>query len=645
MKHIFLFLCMMIGFFGEAMPAFGQQEFDPGEAHYLWPTEASSYLTSTFAETRSAHFHAALDIKTWGQRGYEVYATRDGVVDRVAIGPKGYGKVVYLKHNDGSYSVYAHLLSFNSELQQLADSIRFSENYRFEFERFWGWKNIEVKQGDVIGYSGASGIGPPHLHFELRTPTHKPFNPLLTNLSVKDNVAPRISGIAIEPLSPESSIEGENKIFTKRAWGQKEHYNLGTVEINGPIGLGINAFDKSNRVHNSYAVYELSMSVNGRELFTSKVDSFSYHETDQMFIDRVYPILQKSGKGYQRLYIADGNSLPFYTTDESKGILDLEPGIHDVRIRATDFFGNSTTASLTLNVSEKDIPLADLSKDLSSSKKSIPPSHQWNWFRDWLTLDQSQWQRVTIGSTDAGKFIPHDNGLAINLKELNNLFLNTPDLGPLMMRRVMPNSTTYVSSEDLQNFTIFPPQAFYDTVSVGMSVRNHKPDSISVDLLPEAYPTQKDFQFYAGRSPDLTDTDRLSFYYLDRDDHEWDLAPTVFKEDYIVVEAESLGSFVMLRDTTAPKLYDPRVVKRPDGQWLVMIKVLDNLSGIDHNATQISVNGVRGIAEYEPEDNRFVYYHPEFVPSPTLNIEVTAFDKIGNKRSAVFHIEDHPAKK
>ncbi len=100
---------MMLGCFGAA---FGQQEFDPQKAHYLWPTEASPYLTSTFAETRSAHFHAALDIKTWGQRGYEVYATRDGVVDRIAIGPRGYGKVVYLKHNDGSYSVYAHLLSF-----------------------------------------------------------------------------------------------------------------------------------------------------------------------------------------------------------------------------------------------------------------------------------------------------------------------------------------------------------------------------------------------------------------------------------------------------------------------------------------------------------------------------------------------------
>ena len=36
---------------------------------YIWPTDASPYLTSTFAETRSTHFHSGIDIKTWGREG------------------------------------------------------------------------------------------------------------------------------------------------------------------------------------------------------------------------------------------------------------------------------------------------------------------------------------------------------------------------------------------------------------------------------------------------------------------------------------------------------------------------------------------------------------------------------------------------
>ncbi|HET6527111.1 MAG TPA: peptidoglycan DD-metalloendopeptidase family protein, partial [Balneolaceae bacterium] len=130
------------------------QAFSPKAAHYLWPNEASHYLTSTFAETRSDHFHAALDLKTWGQRGYEVYATRAGIVHRIVIGPTGYGKAVYLQHPDGSYSVYAHLMAFNDGLQQLADSIRFADDYKFTIDRLLDNRNIEVEQGEVIGISG-----------------------------------------------------------------------------------------------------------------------------------------------------------------------------------------------------------------------------------------------------------------------------------------------------------------------------------------------------------------------------------------------------------------------------------------------------------------------------------------------------------
>lgn len=642
-KTLLLFLILISSQWGKSLFA-QQQTFDPSGAHYVWPTEASSYLSSTFAETRSSHFHAALDIKTWGRRGYKVYATRDGIVDRISIGPRGYGKVVYLKHADNSYSVYAHLLSFNPQLQQLADSIRFAEDYKFEIERFLGWKGIEIKQGDVIGYSGASGIGPPHLHFELRTPSHKPFNPLLTNLSVRDDIAPQISGISIEPLSPESSIEGENAIFTKRSWGKKTRYNFGTIDISGPVGLGINAFDQSNGVYNSYAVYELSMSVDGKELFKSRVDSFSYRETDQMFIDRVYPILQESNKGFQRLYIADGNSLPFYSTSRRKGQLNLSPGKHSVTIRAIDYYGNTSIASLRLNVQEKSAVHPDLSKS-SAVEKPISPPDTWNWFSDWVTLTETQFEEVTIGLADYRRYIRHNNGVAVNLKEAENIFMNIPRIGPVLLYRVEPNAMNIISTEDLKNFAIFPKKAVYDTVSIGMSVKKHKADSITVNMLPEVYPLRNAYKFYVNRDTALTDTAKLSFYEFDREDVEWELIPTVFSDDYIVAETESLGIFKMKRDTTAPELYNPRLRQRPDGQWLIMIDVEDDLAGIDYTKTKISVNGVRGIAEYEPEDNRFVFYHPDFKPAAKMKIEIDAFDKMGNRQSSTFFLDIDSTKK
>lgn len=646
MRNALLLFCLITFIFPFGVLGQDQQSFNPKSAHYLWPTEASPYLSSTFGETRAAHFHAALDIKTWGQRGYEVYATRDGVVDRIAIGPRGYGKVIYLKHSDGSYSVYAHLLSFNTKLQQLADSIRFAKNYKFEIERFLGWRNITVEQGDVIGYSGASGIGPPHLHFELRTPSHRPFNPLLTNLSVDDNIPPQIQSISVEPLSPKSSIEGKNKIYTKRTWGKKGQYEAGTINISGPVGLGINVFDQSNRVNNSYAVYETSMSVDGQELFTSRVDSFSYSETDQMFIDRVYPILKESDKGYQRLYIADGNTLPFYSTSTTKGVLDLEPGSHTVTIRTADYYGNTSTVTLRLFVRENETDHSDLSKK-DDFQKSISQPHKWNWFPNWVTLSENQFNQVTIGAADTSKFIRHDNGIAINLQELDNLFMHIPELGGVSLHRINPNSTNIISSDNQQDFAILPEKTVYDTISAGMTVQRNTADSITVNMLPEAYPLRNTYKFYISRDSGITDTTKWSFYKWDRDDNEWDLTPTAFSDTHLIGEAKSLGTFSMKKDTVAPKLDNPRLTQRPDGQWLITINAKDNLSGIDYTKTNISVNEVRGIAEFEPEDDRLVYYHPDFVPSSFMQVEVTVFDKMGNKRFLSFALEhdiDHTKK-
>lgn len=611
--------------------------FNPRLAHYKWPTDATHYLTSTFGETRDGHFHAALDIKTWGRRGYKVFATRDGIIHRIAIGPRGYGKVIYLKHPDGSFSVYAHLLAFRDSLQQFADSIRFAQNYKFEIDTVLDHKNWKVKQGEVIGYSGASGIGPPHLHFELRTPSDRPFNPLLTNLKVKDTIPPKFLGISVEPKSPRASIEGENAIYTKRAWKKNRHYELGSVTASGPIGLGVDVYDKSNRVHNVYAVYKLRMTVDGQELFKARVDSFSYKETEQMYLDRVYPILEKTDDGYQRLYRADGNTLSFYKDRDRNAVLNLSPGDHKVMIRAEDYFGNASTASLLLHIKKEHVNHSLPNGDKYSNPASVDP-YNWSWFHNWVTLNTKEFSAITLGSTISQDFYRHRNEIAVSLKRLDNLFMNIPGIGPITFQRKKPVNTNIVSSADWKDYAVFPQHAFYDTVSIGMAVNKFRSDSIQVDILPEAYPLRKDYKFYVRRDSNLTNLSNLSFYKWDREHEEWDLVPTRFSGHYMIGKAESLGHFTSLRDTVAPKLKNPRLSRRPDGQWLVMIDARDTLSGINDHRTKISVNGIRGIAEYEPEDDRFVYYKPDFQPSSSMNITVTAYDKIGNKRVRHFHL-------
>ncbi len=86
---------------------------------YLWPTNASKLLTSSFAETRPNRFHPAIDIKTWGKVGYKVFATRTGYIWKVRISPFGYGKVIYQILDTGEIAVYAHLQKFSPYLENI----------------------------------------------------------------------------------------------------------------------------------------------------------------------------------------------------------------------------------------------------------------------------------------------------------------------------------------------------------------------------------------------------------------------------------------------------------------------------------------------------------------------------------------------
>ena len=96
--------------------------------------------------------------------GTPVWATGDGKVHIIGR-QRGYGKVIYVKH--GKYvTVYGHLNGFKRGLK----------------------KGDRVKQGQVIGYVGQTGLATgPHLHYEFRI-HGKHVNPLSAKLPVQDPI-------------------------------------------------------------------------------------------------------------------------------------------------------------------------------------------------------------------------------------------------------------------------------------------------------------------------------------------------------------------------------------------------------------------------------------------------------------------------
>lgn len=171
---------------------------DYPQNYFRPPLEIPLYLSGTFAELRTNHFHSGIDIKTEGREGQRVVAAADGVVSRIKVSPYGFGNAIYVVHPNGYTTVYAHLQRFNDEIQKFIKD----EQYRqesFDVEVFPPASKFPVKKGQLIALSGNSGgSGGPHLHFEIRdTRTEKIINPLLFGFDVKDTRSPDLYNLEI----------------------------------------------------------------------------------------------------------------------------------------------------------------------------------------------------------------------------------------------------------------------------------------------------------------------------------------------------------------------------------------------------------------------------------------------------------------
>src|SRR4051812_28060813 len=90
----------------------------PQAFNYQWPLDSPRTVTGSFGELRPNHFHAGIDFSTNGKINRPVFAASDGYISRIRISPVGYGKSIYITHNDGLVTLYAHLNSFNPKIDE-----------------------------------------------------------------------------------------------------------------------------------------------------------------------------------------------------------------------------------------------------------------------------------------------------------------------------------------------------------------------------------------------------------------------------------------------------------------------------------------------------------------------------------------------
>ena len=119
-------------------------ELEPaaGKTAFMWPVSGKKII-SGFGPKSGGAVNEGINIAM--AEGEPIWASADGEVAYVGNEAKGYGTMVVLKHAGNKTTAYAHMS------RAIVD------------------KYDRVKQGDIIGYVGATGdVTTPQLHFAIR---------------------------------------------------------------------------------------------------------------------------------------------------------------------------------------------------------------------------------------------------------------------------------------------------------------------------------------------------------------------------------------------------------------------------------------------------------------------------------------------
>jgi murein DD-endopeptidase MepM/ murein hydrolase activator NlpD len=309
-------------------------------------------LAGSFGELRANHFHSGIDFKTNQQSGYPVYATADGYISRLRVQNSGFGLALYINHPNGFTSVYAHLSRFSPKIAQEVKKIQYQKK-SYEIDEFPNPDYISVRKGDIIAYSGNTGSsGGPHLHFELRdTKTEVTINPQLLGIQIPDNVPPVISSMYVYRLNGKPFNEFTPKQYFQVA-GANGKYTLNkvnTINLAGEVGFGIVTTDKHSGNSGLNGVYSIELFLDGKRIFTSALERFSFENSKAINSHIDYPTLINLKKSIQKSFLSPGNPLQIYSNVINNGIINFDDGqIHEVKYIITDSKGNKST--LAFNV-------------------------------------------------------------------------------------------------------------------------------------------------------------------------------------------------------------------------------------------------------------------------------------------------------
>ena len=642
-RRLFIMSVLSLALLSSRLPA---QEV-PGR--YVWPILGHANLSAGFCDFRTRHYHSGIDVSTNGQEGLPVRAADSGWIGRVSVGYWGYGKAVYLQMTDGRMAVYGHLSELSEKIQEFVEDEQYKSR-RYQQNLFPAVRQIPIRRGEVIGKSGQTGAGPPHLHFEIRTKDNRPLNPLAF-FDKQDGIKPSVYTVTVTPIQPDdlgtspSTVDGA---LVPKTYSVKKGTLASSPRVTGAVGITVLADDNIDAPRWTVSAYSHRLIVNGTTIGEVRYDSINYDDTRQIEIERRYDPDGGLAPRAVNLFRRERNTLWHYHGFVRDGILSVPTSLHSgknaVRIEVEDLVGNRSAIEFALIVDSLPVrgALATSSTTLGgaltwggsvlalASAKSAPPD---------VALDPEGLQPIRrwVRAKDGWQaWLPAVTGADV-------LWVRSRDDAPripasLGWKPVSSFDGGLITSEDGRATVTCAAGDLYVAGAFTLKRGGGDPAGALTPLYtlsPRNIPFARDLRVSIAIPNAKVDVEKLAIYRNHKG--SWSFEGKEREKDWSALSAtlKSAGSFAILADQKPPVIANVTPAKGSslrDARPTIRFEVSDNLSGIGSDEDlQLTIDGQWVPVEFDP-DLRQAKACPRWELDPgNHSIVIVARDRCGNE--------------
>jgi len=606
--------------------------------HFLFPLpDYPDRITGSFGEFRSGHLHGGIDIGTLLRVGLPVIASDSGYVAQVSSSDSGYGKTVLIQHPSGFSTFYAHLDDFSPTIKaHLPENPTFTKNFLPG--------EIPVQAGEIIAYSGESGAGFPHLHFEIRFGGQS-LNPLQFGLGPPDTTPPVPLRLYLIPADPLSSVPS---IVALQDESGKPLSSL-TLPITGRFWVELDAYDPG--IGSSRLVPSRISAHAGDYCFSLNLDSL----TPPTHL-RVYEVYNPASSHLSptfftfRLYDFGSSACsPVWDTATPLLITLSDPAGNEAILRVSSVTEGDSKGSHSSNPTAR---YEEILKSPAFSGPSAPPLFA---LPSGLYVAGTLSRNFTLSLR--GEVLLHgtdsfpQSGAVVSLASYPFPVEGRLELLPKTSSGAPARRWDFIAGEadpdkdytfSIAGFRFsLPAGSLRRPVSIAAVIKNVdslpprlRALSSSVFLSPFGEPLA--FPLKVETDASLPITRKSGIYRLDSFSQTWKVVPFERNQDILSYNAPYFAIFSVLEDESPPDIRDLYIYRDR-----LAIPIRDVGLGVDPASIAVTFGGKPVRGNWDPDWGHFLTEIPGTQINPRANLRVRVTDRAGNSASRVFL---HPIK-